>query len=108
MNAPNPALADLEGLLGGDKVREVVRTFLQTFGPTLHELSSGDNTRQQRAAHSLKSSARQLGAEDLSRHMAALEERLRIPGQTVAAADLAEVARMFTAAAAPLRAYARS
>jgi HPt (histidine-containing phosphotransfer) domain-containing protein len=103
---PNPTLAELAAVLGEDQAREVVRTFLKNFPPLLQELRLGDRERGRRAAHSLKSSARQMGALALSQRMTALEERLARPGETIAVTDLAEVARDFSAAAGPLRLFA--
>ena len=107
-SAPNPAVAELVAVLGEAQAREVVRTFLKSFPPLLHEMALGDRERGRRAAHSLKSSARQLGAIALSGRMAAIEERLGRPDGTLAVTDLAEIARDFSASAKPLRTFAGS
>jgi HPt (histidine-containing phosphotransfer) domain-containing protein len=86
--------------------REIVRTFLGSFPAMLHDLSRGNVERSRRAAHGLKSSARQLGAHALSERMAALEARLSTPGQKVTPEDLAGAARDFADAAATLRKFA--
>jgi len=106
LSAPNPAVAELIAVLGEAQAREVARTFLASFPPLLHELTLGDRERGRRAAHSLKSSARQLGALALSQRMAAIEERLARPDGTLAVTDLAAIARDFSASAKPLRAFA--
>ena len=103
---PTPALADLAATLGERDAREVVRVFLQTFPIMLHDLSRGDTARSRRAAHGLKSSARQMGAAALADRMAALEKRLSVPDSRVNAEDLAAAARDFAAAAGPLRSFA--
>ena len=106
LSAPNPAVAELAAVLGEGQAREVVRTFLKSFPSLLHELTLGDRERGRRAAHSLKSSARQMGALALSQRMADIEERLGRPDGVVAVTDLAHIARDFSAAAGPLRAFA--
>jgi HPt (histidine-containing phosphotransfer) domain-containing protein len=103
---PNPALADLAASLGERDARKVVRVFLQTFPAMLHDLSRGDATRSRRAAHGLKSSARQMGADALADRMADLERRLAVPNSRVTTEDLTAAARDFTEAAGPLRSFA--
>jgi HPt (histidine-containing phosphotransfer) domain-containing protein len=103
---PNASLADLTATLGERGAREIVRTFLGSFPAMLHDLSRGNVERSRRAAHGLKSSARQLGAHALSERMAALEARLSTPGQKVTPEDLAGAARDFADAAATLRKFA--
>jgi HPt (histidine-containing phosphotransfer) domain-containing protein len=105
---PNPAIAELITVLGEDQAREVIRTFLLSFPSLMQELIRGDRESGRRAAHSLKSSARQMGAMALSQRMAELEERLGQPNGAVAAADLAGIARDFGAASGPLRMFAGS
>jgi len=72
----------------------------------LHDLSRGDTARSRRAAHGLKSSARQMGATALADRMENLEMRLAVPDSRVTAEDLAAVAADFAAAAGPLRSFA--
>lgn len=103
---PNEELADLAAILGEDNVRTLVRTFLQEFPVLLHELSGGDRKNRHRLAHSLKSNSRLVGAIQLSRQMAAIEERLASPtGADIDAEDLSVVAREFEAIVLPLRTF---
>jgi HPt (histidine-containing phosphotransfer) domain-containing protein len=103
----NPALIELADALGTDTARDVVRVFLQTFPSMLHELGQRDRDRSRRAAHGLKSSARQMGAVALSDQLAEIEKRLGGPDEKVTAADLAAVAMEFAATAGPLRDFAK-
>lgn len=104
---PNEELADLAAVLGEDNVRTLVRTFLQDFPVSLHQLSGGDRKNRHRLAHSLKSNSRLMGAMRLSQQMAALEERLADPaGADVNAEDLSAAAREFEAIVSPLRTFA--
>jgi HPt (histidine-containing phosphotransfer) domain-containing protein len=104
----NPALSELADVLGPEVARDVVRVFLQTFPAMLHELGHGDRERSRRAAHGLKSSARQMGAVALSDQMATIETRLALPDGKVTADDLASVAAEFAATAGPLRTFAEA
>jgi HPt (histidine-containing phosphotransfer) domain-containing protein len=107
-SSSNAALGELTDVLGAEGARVVVRSFLQSFPSMLHELARGDRERSRRAAHGLKSSARQMGALALSEQMAAIERRLGIPDEKVTAADLAAVAANFAETAVPLRAFVKN
>jgi len=107
-SSSNAALGELTDVLGAEGARTVVRTFLQAFPSMLHELARGDRERSRRAAHGLKSSARQMGAVTLSEHMAALETRLGRPDEKITATDLSTVAAKFAESAASLRAFVKS
>lgn len=112
MPSPNPAfpptaeLAQLAELLGLEDTRDIVRTYLDEF-PRLHlRLSHGTPAEQHRTAHSLKSSARQMGALALSERLGELEARLTTPGARVTPADLAAITTDFEKSAAALRSFA--
>lgn len=103
---PNPTLAELIELLGQDDVRELVGLYLTEFDTLIRRLASGPREVQHRTAHSLKSSARQLGLLELSRMMAALEVRLNNPAGRLAPEDLVMVATEFERTAPALRTFA--
>jgi HPt (histidine-containing phosphotransfer) domain-containing protein len=103
---PNPRLAALVAMLGEADTRELLELFLASIPELLGKLSSPDRSEAERAAHSLKSSAKQMGMLDLAQRMAAMEIRLRSDGPAVPAAELAEITRDVAAAAQPLRDYA--
>ena len=103
---PNPALSELAEVLGEDNVRTLVRTFLRDFPASIHELSNAARKERHRAAHSMKSNARLMGAMDLSARMAELEKRLESSdGADVTPADLAAINAEFEKVAGPLRAF---
>jgi HPt (histidine-containing phosphotransfer) domain-containing protein len=102
---PNERLATLVSVLGDADTRELVEIFLDSFSALLRDLGSSDPAVAERAAHSLKSSARQMGLSDLSERMAALEERLRYPGATVSPPELISIADELEQSAKPLQAY---
>jgi len=104
--APNEALRDLSALVGDAAAKEIVQVFLDDFPVALRSLGAGNPDEQLRAAHGLKSSARHMGADALSRRMAELEERLATTGGTVTAEDLSGARAEFEGFAAALRAYA--
>ncbi|MEY2881005.1 MAG: hypothetical protein RLZZ15_3385 [Verrucomicrobiota bacterium] len=104
---PNPALAELAALLGADNVRALVATFLREFPESMRGLGGGDRKNRHRLAHSMKSSARVMGAMGLSQRMLALELRLAdAAGADVTLEDRAAIAAEFAAIAVPLRAFA--
>jgi HPt (histidine-containing phosphotransfer) domain-containing protein len=107
-SAIDPALSELTSVLGGQMAREAVGVFLQTFPRMLHELGQSDSERSRRAAHGLKSSARQMGAVALADLMVDFEKRLGAPDAKMTQADIAAVIAAFSSAAGPLRAFARS
>lgn len=103
---PNDALAELATVLGEDNVRTLVRTFLRDFPVSLRELSNTERKERHRAAHSMKSNSRLMGAMDLSQRMADLEARLEsTDGADVGPADLAAINAEFESVAGPLRAF---
>ena len=104
--APNEALTELVSILGEDDTRELVRSFLRDFPDQLRQLASGDREQRRRVAHSLKSSARHMGADGLARRMAALETRLSQPESEVSQDDLAATVGEFEKVAGSLRAFA--
>jgi len=106
---PTAALKELAEVLGDNDTRELVRTFLQDFPATLRMLASGKHEDRLRMAHGLKSSARHMGADALSRRMAALEVKLSQSGAAEgipSTEDLSIAVEEFERAAALLRPYA--
>jgi HPt (histidine-containing phosphotransfer) domain-containing protein len=103
---PNARLAALVAMLGEDDTRELLALFLAGIPDLLGKLGSADRNEAERAAHSLKSSSKQMGMLDLAGQMAALESRLRSGGPPVDPAELATLTREVAAAARPLQAYA--
>jgi HPt (histidine-containing phosphotransfer) domain-containing protein len=103
---PNEALAELAMVLGEDNVRTLVRTFLRDFPGSLQLLSDTERKERHRAAHSMKSNSRLMGAMALSQRMAELEARLEpSDGADVTPADLAAIRADFETIAGPLRAF---
>ncbi len=100
---PNDKVAGLIAILGETDTRELVEIFLTSSPTLLGEIASADRTQGERAAHSLKSSSRQMGLPEMAQKMAALEQRLRESGPAVDAAEQAAIARDFDAAVKPLR-----
>jgi len=103
--APNPALEELVDILGEEDTQELVRSFLREFPEQLRQLAGGDRTQRRLVAHSLKSSARHMGADGLARRMAALEARLSTADSDVSQEDLAATVEEFERAAASLRTF---
>lgn len=86
---PNPELAELVSILGRADTRELARTFLRDTPRLLADLaapafSGADPSPAQLAAHSLKSTARLVGAHALATQAAALELHLAKPGASPA------------------------
>lgn len=103
---PNEALAELSEVLGTDNVKTLVRTFLRDFPVSIRDLAKGDRKSQHRFAHSMKSNARLMGANELSRQMAELEDRLQQEsGGDVTQHDIAMVSAEFETVAEPLRLF---
>ncbi len=104
---PNSAIAELVSALGEESARELAEMFLTSFEAVFRDLHSRDHSERKRAAHSLKSSARIVGASDLSGRMAELEARLTNTTGDVTPEDIAATRADFEQIAVPLRAYAR-
>ena len=104
---PNSAIAELASTLGEDSARELAAMFLTSFEKVLRDLNVGDREERKRAAHSLKSSARIVGAGVLSNRMAELEFRLTNTASDVTPEDVTATIEEFERIATPLRAYAR-
>jgi HPt (histidine-containing phosphotransfer) domain-containing protein len=102
---PNEALEELAKVLGDENVRTLVRTFLRDFPLSFQELSTSDRKNRHRIAHSMKSNSRLMGAHQLSKRMAALEERLSREGGDLSSQDLAAISAEFEQIAAPLRVF---
>lgn len=105
---PNRAIADLVDILGTIDAQEVVRTYLKEFDTVIRALATGDRQSQHRLAHSLKSSARHMGAMHLSQRLATLEARLRQPDGALTHDDLQAVTEEFERSAGALRTFAAS
>jgi HPt (histidine-containing phosphotransfer) domain-containing protein len=103
---PNDALKALEEVLGDRATRDIVRLFLHDFPESMRKVGSADRENQIRIVHGMKSSALHMGATELSETMAALEERLGTPGETLAAGDLSPAISDFGAVSPALRKYA--
>jgi HPt (histidine-containing phosphotransfer) domain-containing protein len=103
---PNTALRELASLLGDDSTREIVRLFLRDFPESISRMGAGSQEEKQRIVHGLSSSALHMGAHALSERLAAVEDRLKKPNETVEPEELASVASDFEAIAGPLRKYA--
>jgi HPt (histidine-containing phosphotransfer) domain-containing protein len=104
---PNSAIAELASALGEDSARELAEMFLTSFEAVLRDLNGGDREERKRAAHSLKSSARIVGASALSARMAELESRLTNTKDDVTPRDISATLEDFERIAVQLRAYAR-
>ena len=104
---PNSAIAELASALGEESARELAEMFLTSFEAVLRDLNSGDREERKRAAHSLKSSARIVGASALSARMAELEARLTNTEGDITPKDISATLEDFERIAVQLRAYAR-
>jgi HPt (histidine-containing phosphotransfer) domain-containing protein len=81
--------------------------FLTTFTAVLRDLNAGNRDERKRAAHSLKSSSRIVGATTLSARMAELEARLTNTSGDIMPEDITATVADFERIAVALRAYAR-
>jgi HPt (histidine-containing phosphotransfer) domain-containing protein len=84
---PTPELAQLFSILGDADTRELARVFLRNTPQLLVDLATPASLTEepspaQLAAHSLKSTARLVGASALSAQAAALELYLATPAST--------------------------
>jgi HPt (histidine-containing phosphotransfer) domain-containing protein len=104
---PNERLAALAAVLGEADTRELVQLFLGSFPGLLADLGSADRSRAERAAHSLKSSARQMGLAELAERMADLEARLRADGPLMDPVELQALSRDLGEMAKPLEVYVK-
>jgi len=102
---PNSAIAELASSLGEDSARELVDMFLISFAAVLNDLQSPDREERKRAAHSLKSSSRIVGATVLSDQMAVLEARLMNTDGDILPKDITATVAEFERIAAALRPY---
>jgi HPt (histidine-containing phosphotransfer) domain-containing protein len=104
---PTESLAELAEVLGEDNVRTLVRTFLKDFPASFRLLSGGERRDRQRAAHSMKSNSRLMGARQLSDRMAEIEARFEHEnGGDVTHDDLLAISAEFESIAERLRAFA--
>jgi HPt (histidine-containing phosphotransfer) domain-containing protein len=103
--APNERLAGLVASLGTDDTRELVALYLDSFGPLVADLASGEVVRAERAAHSLKSSSQQMGLPGLAKKLAAMEEKIRRTGEPVSPAEIESLKAGYAALEGPLRAF---
>ncbi|MEO6876668.1 MAG: Hpt domain-containing protein [Opitutaceae bacterium] len=104
---PNAAIEELASALGEDSARELAELFLVSFDAVLRSLNSHDREERKRAAHSLKSSARIVGAIAMSDRMAELEARMTNTAGDVTPDDITGTVDEFDRIAVALRAYAR-
>ena len=93
--------------LGEESARELAEMFLTTFPAVLRDLNAGTREERKRAAHSLKSSARIVGATTLSSRMSDLEARLTHTQGDITPEDITATVADFERLAVGLRAYAR-
>ena len=100
-------MAELASALGDQSARELAEMFLTTFEAVLRDLNAGDHDQRKRAAHSLKSSSRIVGATALSARMSELEARLTHTDGKVTQEDIMATLADFERIAVSLRAYAR-
>ena len=105
---PNAALMSLVSSLGEDDTRDLVRMFLNEFPVTIGKLTTVSREEAQRTVHGMKSSAHHMGADALSRRLAAIEERLGSPEASVTHQDLSDLSVEFDRAAGQLGVFARS
>lgn len=104
---PTQSLAELSALLGEENVQALVRTFLRDFPASFRELSSTSDNDRKRAAHSMKSNSRLMGALELSARLAAIEAMLEEkPTARVSPEELARISTEFDSIASRLRAFA--
>ena len=93
---PTPELAELTSILGEADARALARTFLANTPQLLSDLAAppslgAEPSPGQMAAHTLKSTARLVGAHALAAQASALETRLVIPGATPTPSELADI-----------------
>ena len=100
-------MAELASALGDESARELAEMFLTSFEAVLRDLNAGDREQRRRAAHSLKSSSRIVGASALSSRMSDLEARLTNTTDDVTPEDIVATMADFELIAVLLRAYAR-
>jgi HPt (histidine-containing phosphotransfer) domain-containing protein len=103
---PNPPLVELAAIVGEENARHLVRTFLRDFPAALNELAGAERKTRHRLIHSMKSSARVVGAVDFSQKLAGLEARLAdmsLPDLT--SAEIQSLVADFGPIAGPLREF---
>lgn len=103
------ALDKLRELVGGEEtdLLELVESFLEE-GPSIMQdmwssCHASDHSAVRRAAHSLKSNARDMGAADLSQICAQVEARCA-SGEPASLAQIGDAQRAFDVASSELRA----
>jgi HPt (histidine-containing phosphotransfer) domain-containing protein len=104
---PNSAIEELASALGEESARELTEMFLTTFEAVLRGLTAGNREERKRAAHSLKSSSRIVGADTLSARMSDLEARLTNTPGDITPEDITATVTEFERISVGLRAYAR-
>ena len=97
---PTPELVELSAILGPANAREVTLTFLHDTPQLIADLAfataaAGEVSPCQLAAHSLKSTARLVGAHTLSTMAAAIEARLVAAGPTPTRAEIEAIRTEF-------------
>ena len=102
------ALDKLRELVGGEEadLLELVESFLEEGPPIMQDMWSSchasDHAAVRRAAHSLKSNARDMGAVDLSQICAGVEARCA-SGEPASLAEIGDAQRAFDLAITELR-----
>lgn len=102
---PNEAIAHLISALDLEDTCQVIQTYLRESEREMRRITTVDRVTQQRIAHSLKSSAAQMGALELSQKMAAIEKRLPAGGAEVNPDEATALLAEFELTAAPLRTF---
>jgi HPt (histidine-containing phosphotransfer) domain-containing protein len=101
---PTPELAEIAEIVGAGDARDIARSFLATTPRLIADLSNaapagpivGTPPICQIAAHSLKSTARLVGAHPLAAFASALELRQLAGGPVPTAAEIAAIQTEFT------------
>ena len=104
--APNERLANLIAVLGDEETRELVRIFLNSAPRLIADIGGTDPDRVRRAAHTLKSSAHQMGASDLAQQAKTIEDRLHEGGPVPTPAELKLLQGQFRSVEKRLKSYA--
>ena len=105
---PSPELAELMSIIGEANTREIVRTFLHETPLLMGKLRVADRRSRHRAAHSLKSSARLVGAHAIAARAAQFEARLALPDGDLYPADITAILEDFSTSSPALIAFSDS